>query len=282
MACGGSVRRRSGPPTPWARSRSRAACPWASSTPASTPATKTWPDGSPRAAARPTGRATDGSCDDGEGHGTARRRHDRSDRRQRPRDRGRRVRRAADHLPGARGRRVRDGRRHRRVHALDARQGSQGDLDEPRRRRRPRRWPPPPRPPTRAVDERARSSWQRRATTATRRSPIRRACRRSCRLRPSGRPTAWRRSPTRMPMSSWQRRASTCFRPSAAAATSGSPARVWRRPHVAAAAALLWGANPSATAARIRAQLDAAVDDLGAPGRDPAYGFGVVDLAKVR
>jgi thermitase len=52
-------------------------------------------------------------------------------------------------------------------------------------------------------------------------------------------------------------------------------------PHVAAAAALLWGADRSATAARIRAKLDAAVDDLGAPGRDPAYGFGVLDLAKV-
>jgi subtilisin family serine protease len=53
-------------------------------------------------------------------------------------------------------------------------------------------------------------------------------------------------------------------------------------PHVAGAAALLWGARPTATAASIRSQLDDAVDDLGAPGRDPAYGFGVVDLARVR
>lgn len=53
-------------------------------------------------------------------------------------------------------------------------------------------------------------------------------------------------------------------------------------PHVAGAAALLWGARPTATAASIRTQLDASVDDLGAPGRDPAYGFGVVDLAGVR
>ncbi|MEY2441528.1 MAG: hypothetical protein QOJ46_954 [bacterium] len=52
-------------------------------------------------------------------------------------------------------------------------------------------------------------------------------------------------------------------------------------PHVSAAAALLWGADPSATATRIRAKLDAAVDDLGAPGHDPAYGFGVLNLAKV-
>lgn len=53
-------------------------------------------------------------------------------------------------------------------------------------------------------------------------------------------------------------------------------------PHVSGAAALLWGANPKATAAAIRSKLDAAVDDLGAHGRDPAYGFGVVNLAKVR
>ncbi len=53
-------------------------------------------------------------------------------------------------------------------------------------------------------------------------------------------------------------------------------------PHVAGAAALLWGADPSARAAAIRSRLDAAVDDLGAPGRDAAYGFGVVDLARAR
>jgi thermitase len=52
-------------------------------------------------------------------------------------------------------------------------------------------------------------------------------------------------------------------------------------PHVAGAAALLWAADPTAGAAAIRAKLDAAVDDLGAPGRDPAYGFGIVDLARV-
>jgi subtilisin family serine protease len=51
-------------------------------------------------------------------------------------------------------------------------------------------------------------------------------------------------------------------------------------PHVAGAAALLWGDAPSATAGAIRRRLDAAVDDLGAPGRDAAYGYGVVDLAR--
>jgi thermitase len=53
-------------------------------------------------------------------------------------------------------------------------------------------------------------------------------------------------------------------------------------PHVAGAAALLWGLGPSESARTIRGRLDAAVDDLGAAGRDPGYGFGVVDLAKVR
>ena len=50
-------------------------------------------------------------------------------------------------------------------------------------------------------------------------------------------------------------------------------------PHVAGAAALLWGLTPSATPGTIRRRLEGAVDDLGAPGRDPAYGYGVVDLA---
>jgi thermitase len=50
-------------------------------------------------------------------------------------------------------------------------------------------------------------------------------------------------------------------------------------PHVAGAAALLWGVTPSATAGTIRRRLDGAVDDRGAPGRDAAYGYGVVDLA---
>ncbi|MEY2516501.1 MAG: hypothetical protein QOJ89_3859 [bacterium] len=53
-------------------------------------------------------------------------------------------------------------------------------------------------------------------------------------------------------------------------------------PHVAGAAALLWALQPAASASAIRAKLDGAVDDLGAPGRDPAYGYGVVDLAGVR
>src|SRR3954454_5618520 len=52
------------------------------------------------------------------------------------------------------------------------------------------------------------------------------------------------------------------------------------RPHVAGAAALLGGRPPTATVAAVRRALDASVDDVGAPGRDPAYGYGVVDLAR--
>ena len=51
-------------------------------------------------------------------------------------------------------------------------------------------------------------------------------------------------------------------------------------PHAAGAAALLWGAHRRSTAQTIRDRLDGAVADLGAPGRDPEYGFGVIDLAR--
>jgi thermitase len=51
-------------------------------------------------------------------------------------------------------------------------------------------------------------------------------------------------------------------------------------PHVAGAAALLWGLHPRATAASVRQRLDAAVLDLGARGRDDAFGFGRLDLSK--
>ena len=51
-------------------------------------------------------------------------------------------------------------------------------------------------------------------------------------------------------------------------------------PHVAGAAAIIWDKYPTATASTIRSKLDAAVDDLGAPGRDTTFGFGRVTLAK--
>ena len=47
-------------------------------------------------------------------------------------------------------------------------------------------------------------------------------------------------------------------------------------PHVAAAAALVWSANPSWTNAQIRQALGSSAQDLGDPGRDNAYGYGLV------
>jgi thermitase len=52
-------------------------------------------------------------------------------------------------------------------------------------------------------------------------------------------------------------------------------------PHAAGAAALAWDAHPRSSARAIRARLDALAADAGAPGRDPDYGFGVVDLARI-
>jgi thermitase len=52
-------------------------------------------------------------------------------------------------------------------------------------------------------------------------------------------------------------------------------------PHVSGVAALIAATNPGGGPAAWRAELDAAVDDEGAPGRDPQYGFGRVNLSKV-
>ena len=51
-------------------------------------------------------------------------------------------------------------------------------------------------------------------------------------------------------------------------------------PHVSGVAAIIFDRNPGATAATVRSKLDAAVDDLGAAGRDPNFGFGRVNLLK--
>jgi thermitase len=51
-------------------------------------------------------------------------------------------------------------------------------------------------------------------------------------------------------------------------------------PHAAGVAAVIADLNATANAATIRSKLDAAVDDLGAAGRDPSYGFGRVNLCK--
>jgi subtilisin family serine protease len=47
-------------------------------------------------------------------------------------------------------------------------------------------------------------------------------------------------------------------------------------PHVSAVAALVWSYMPSCTAAEIRTSLGLHAMDLGAPGRDTKYGFGLV------
>lgn len=47
-------------------------------------------------------------------------------------------------------------------------------------------------------------------------------------------------------------------------------------PHVSGVAALVWSANPGWTNVEIRAALDATAMDLGEPGRDVYYGYGLV------
>jgi subtilisin family serine protease len=47
-------------------------------------------------------------------------------------------------------------------------------------------------------------------------------------------------------------------------------------PHVSAVAALVWSCHPGLDAAAIRAALTSTARDLGDPGRDNAYGFGLV------
>ncbi|HET8817411.1 MAG TPA: S8 family serine peptidase [Pseudidiomarina sp.] len=47
-------------------------------------------------------------------------------------------------------------------------------------------------------------------------------------------------------------------------------------PHVAGVAALVWSNYPSCSASQIRNALNASAQDLGASGRDVAYGFGLV------
>ncbi|MCU1677131.1 MAG: hypothetical protein JWM93_1889 [Frankiales bacterium] len=51
-------------------------------------------------------------------------------------------------------------------------------------------------------------------------------------------------------------------------------------PHAAGVAALIQGRFPALNAAGVRARLDAGVDDLGVPGRDPSLGFGRLTLTK--
>jgi subtilisin family serine protease len=50
-------------------------------------------------------------------------------------------------------------------------------------------------------------------------------------------------------------------------------------PHVSGVAALLWSANPSWTNVEIREAMNATAIDLGASGRDPVFGYGLVQAA---
>ncbi|HVE87272.1 MAG TPA: S8 family serine peptidase, partial [Myxococcales bacterium] len=47
-------------------------------------------------------------------------------------------------------------------------------------------------------------------------------------------------------------------------------------PHVSGVAALIWSAYPTKTATQVRAALQNTARDLGAAGRDNAYGYGLV------
>lgn len=49
-------------------------------------------------------------------------------------------------------------------------------------------------------------------------------------------------------------------------------------PHVAGLAALIWSVNPSLTAAQVRYCITSTAVDLGPPGHDPDYGYGVIDV----
>lgn len=48
-------------------------------------------------------------------------------------------------------------------------------------------------------------------------------------------------------------------------------------PHVAAEAALVFAANPTFTAAKVRQRIEMTADDLGPTGRDVEYGWGIID-----
>ncbi|KAL3802716.1 hypothetical protein ACHAW5_000968 [Stephanodiscus triporus] len=51
-------------------------------------------------------------------------------------------------------------------------------------------------------------------------------------------------------------------------------------PHVSAVAALVWSAKPTATNLDVRAALIATAEDLGMPGRDDLYGYGLVQAKR--
>ena len=58
----------------------------------------------------------------------------------------------------------------------------------------------------------------------------------------------------------------------------GFPGTSASGPHVAGAAAVVWSANPTWTAAQVRAFLEGSALDMGAPGKDNVYGHGRLAL----
>jgi type VII secretion-associated serine protease mycosin len=62
-----------------------------------------------------------------------------------------------------------------------------------------------------------------------------------------------------------------------AAAYANSSGTSMATPYASAAAALVTAANPAQTAAQVRAALEGGADDIGGPGRDNEYGFGLID-----
>ncbi len=88
--------------------------------------------------------------------------------------------------------------------------------------------------------------------------------------------------PPAAPASSfWWRLASASWHPRSGVARRWSAApRAFAAPHVSGAAALVLDAAPFLSAAEVVVELLlASATDLGAPGTDPVYGRGLVDLA---
>lgn len=59
----------------------------------------------------------------------------------------------------------------------------------------------------------------------------------------------------------------------------GATGTEFAAPHVAGTAALIWAVNPSLTPAQVRDLMHNTADDLGAPGYDEFYGFGLLNTA---
>jgi serine protease len=52
-------------------------------------------------------------------------------------------------------------------------------------------------------------------------------------------------------------------------------------PHVSGVAALVWSHHPTRSAKEVRDALNESAEDLGSPGRDSSFGFGLVQAGKL-